>query len=203
MNSKYLAGMLIVASPKLADSNFNRSVVLMIEHGETGAIGVVLNQPTMTPVTGAFRGLKGAIAASDPAVIFAGGPVSPQAIIALGHAASPDVMDFLEEAGGDLDGEPDRKPKQSMNYLFNDIYVVDIDNLGGNHLESLRVFLGYAGWGAGQLEDEIAAGAWFAVDSMVGDVFTLQPDSLWHDVLFRQGGSLAMVANYPLHPRLN
>ncbi len=200
MRSKYLAGTLIVASPKLVDSNFNRSVVLMLEHGESGAIGVVLNQPTMTSVTGAFRSLKGVAAISNPAVVFVGGPVSPQSVIALGRAASPDIMNFLDAVEGEFD---DRIYKQPMNYLFNDIYAVDMDQLTDSRIESLRIFMGYAGWDANQLEEEIDAGAWFAVDSLTGDVFTSQPDNLWHDVLFRQGGSLAMVANYPLHPRLN
>jgi putative transcriptional regulator len=164
----------------------------------------------MTPAAGAFRGLnglKGVTAISDPAVVFVGGPVSSKAAIVLGRAASPDVVDFLDGADGEIDSELEGKirdrPEQSMNYLFNDIYTVDTDHLTDSRLESLRIFLGYAGWEAGQLEDEIASGAWFAVDSLTGDVFTSRPDSLWHDVLFRQGGSLAMVANYPLHPRLN
>jgi putative transcriptional regulator len=70
-------------------------------------------------------------------------------------------------------------------------------------LTQLRVFAGYAGWGAGQLESELSAGAWWVVDAAADDVFSDEPEMLWQRVLRRQGGRLALVAAYPADPMLN
>jgi putative transcriptional regulator len=68
---------------------------------------------------------------------------------------------------------------------------------------ALRMFLGYAGWTAGQLEQELAEDAWFVVDVDHGDIFTGDPDRLWHRVLRRQPGKLAMFAYFPEDPTQN
>ena len=70
-------------------------------------------------------------------------------------------------------------------------------------LDMIRVFAGYSGWGAGQLEAEIATGAWFVFDALPGDAFFQRPEELWSMVLRRQGGMLAAVAHFPPDPTLN
>ncbi len=198
--SPVLAGRLLVASPKLSDSNFDRSIVLLLEHRPEGALGVILNQPSITKVHDVLTGeWEPYVEVAPPAVVFAGGPVSPAAAIGLGHCLDLDVMNFLDGAGSSTARGP-------VSYLFNGICVVDLSTSSEDltpSVDCIRVFFGYAGWGPGQLENEIDSGAWITVESITNDVFTAYPERLWHDVLFRQEGDLAIMANYPIHARLN
>jgi putative transcriptional regulator len=84
-----------------------------------------------------------------------------------------------------------------------EIATVDLEQDPEDESLRVRVFAGYAGWGSGQLEDEIGAGAWIVVDAEAGDVMSDEPEELWPDVLRRQGGHLAAVADFPEDPTLN
>ncbi len=181
-----LSGRLLVASPSMGDANFDRTVVAVLEHDpDDGALGVVVNRPSETEVADVLPRITPLVAA--PAVVFVGGPVQPQAALCLGAprpGAEPDGFAPLAcgVATVDLDHDP------------------QILSIG---LQTVRVFAGYAGWGGGQLEAEIASGAWFVVDAQPGDVFGDEPGRLWSVVLRRQGGTLALVSTYPPDPRLN
>lgn len=178
-----LRGSLLVATPLLLDPNFVRTVLLLLEHGDDGAVGLVLNRPSETDVGEVLPAWDGL--ACDPAVVFVGGPVSPDGAICLGRLPA-------DSAGSD--------------WSFFDGQVSTIDlSLGpaGAPGAAVRVFAGYAGWGREQLGVEIATGSWYVVDARVEDVFSAEPDDLWHDVLKRQHGDLAMVANFPPDPSLN
>lgn len=180
-----LAGRLLVASPKLVDPNFARTVVCVCAHDADGAMGVVLNRPLPgVEVTEHLAEWRGAL--GGPATAFAGGPVEPSAALALGRirGAAPGTRWTLITA------------RLGLVALRS-----EADDLGG--LEEMRIFLGYAGWGAGQLEAEIAEEAWFVVAAAESDPFTRAPDTLWRDVLLRQGGQLAMFAYFPMEPGLN
>ena len=177
-------GMLLVATPPLVDPNFDRTVVLMLEHSDSGAIGLVLNRPSETAVADALPGWEGL--AADPATVFAGGPVSTDAAIALGSARHADAGGGWEPLVGavgtiDLHRDPD-----------------DI----ADDIASVRIFAGYAGWGPGQLESELAANAWLVVPASPDDALG-DPDDLWRRVLLRQGGHTAWLANAPADPSLN
>jgi putative transcriptional regulator len=183
------AGRLIVANPLLPDPNFDRTVVMLLAYGDEGALGVVLNRPSETLLAAPLP--RWERLAASPAVVFVGGPVQHQAVICLarafGHPAAaipPDGWSaVLPEVGTiDLDLDPDELQTS---------------------LSQVRVFAGYAGWTAGQLEAEIGAGAWWILDALPEDAFCDEPDELWKQVLRRQGGSLALVASYPDDPMLN
>lgn len=180
-----LRGRLLVATPALGDPNFDRAVVLMLEHTDEGAVGVVLNRPTRTDVAEPLPGW-GRLAA-EPPVVFEGGPVSPDAALCLVRAW------------------PD-EPLESYEPLIGTVGLVDLsvdpDEVSAS-LQAVRVFVGYAGWGSGQLESEIEAGAWFVVDAVPEDALSADPESLWHSVLRRQPTKLAMFANFPVNPSLN
>ncbi len=186
-----LTGRLLVATPALADPNFDRAVVLLLDHDEEGSLGVVLNRPTpvgVGDVLESWAGLAGA-----PQVVFQGGPVSLDS--ALGLAVVPG-----EPRGGE-DAEP-----LGWRRVYGAIGLVDLEappELLAAELGSLRIFAGYAGWGPGQLEDELVEGAWYVVESEPGDVFSPDPEQLWRSVLRRQRSELAMVATYPDDPSLN
>jgi putative transcriptional regulator len=182
-----LVGRLLVATPALRDPNFERTVVLLVAHEDGGALGVVLNRATEVPVAEVLGGW-GSLA-GDPAVVFEGGPVQPEAAICLARArpgSRDDLRGFSRVDGAvgtvDLSADPD---------TFAD------------RLQEIRVFAGYAGWRPGQLEDEINTGSWFVFDALPGDAFAPRPDDLWPMVLKRQGGMLAAVALYPADPTFN
>lgn len=186
-----LTGRLLVATPALADPNFDRAVVLLLDHDEEGSLGVVLNRPTpvgVGDVLESWAGLTGA-----PPVVFQGGPVSLDS--ALGLAVVP---------GDTRDGEdPDTL---GWRRVFGAIGLVDLEappELLAAELGSLRIFAGYSGWGPGQLEKELVGGAWYVVESEPGDVSSPDPEQLWRSVLRRQRNELAMVATYPDDPSLN
>jgi putative transcriptional regulator len=162
-------------------------VVLVLEHGVLGAVGVVLNRPMEVEVGEILAPWQDLAAAAPPGVIFSGGPVSPDAVIGLARpvAAAPDAgwrMATGELAVVDLSVAPPDQPAV---------------------LGSARLYSGYAGWDAEQLEAEIGEGAWFVLDALADDVLAPEPERLWHDVLQRQGGKLAMLASYPPNPMVN
>ena len=180
-------GRLLLATPPLGDPNFDRTVVLMLEHNDEGALGLVLNRPTVEDEVPGLAPWFGV--ASEPAVVFRGGPVEPETLIGLA-AAAPEDRALADDAGGSDGWAP----------LTSGLGTVDLesdpDEVSPAFL-GFRLFRGYAGWGAGQLEDELADGAWIVLDRVPADPFTTEPDDLWRSVLRRQGGRLAWLANCP------
>ncbi|MYV37788.1 YqgE/AlgH family protein [Streptomyces sp. SID1328] len=185
-----LTGRLLVATPALADPNFDRAVVLLLDHDEEGSLGVVLNRPTPVDVRDVLAGW--AALAGEPGVVFQGGPVSLDS--ALGVAVIPGS------------GEGESAVPLGWRRVHGAIGLVDLETppeLVASALGALRIFAGYAGWGPGQLQDELDQGAWYVVESEPGDISSPEPERLWREVLRRQRGDLAMVATYPDDPSLN
>jgi putative transcriptional regulator len=191
MGSEPNAGRLLVATPLLGDPNFRRAVVLIVEHEVTeGTLGVVLNRPTKIPVGQVLE--QWTELATDPSVLFRGGPVAQNSALALA------MVPGKEEPLGwrALDGAP----------ALARLGLLDLDappRLLAPAIQSLRVYAGYAGWSPGQLEAEIDEGAWFVIPAEPADVFAAEPEQLWHAVLRRQEGDIAFLATYPDDPGLN
>ena len=179
-------GRLLVATPHLADPNFSRTVVLLLAHGDQGALGLVLNRPTSTSLASPLPQWEDL--ASGPGVVFVGGPVTGGTIclarVRSEIAVPDDAYLPLQGTLGTIDLEADPA------------FVAP-------WVEELRVFAGYAGWGAGQLEGEVDEGAWWVLDALPDDAFSDQPDGLWKRVLRRQGGKLALSSYLPADPSLN
>lgn len=191
-----LAGRLLVATPALADPNFTRTVVLLLDHDQEGSLGVVLNRPSPVGVGDILE--PWAELAGEPGVVFQGGPVSRDAALAVGVVPGEPREDG--RPGGSNDGP------LGWRRVHGAIGLVDLEappELLAAELGALRIFAGYAGWGPGQLEREVEEGAWYVVDSEPGDVSSPAPEHLWRAVLRRQRGNLAMVATYPDDPSLN
>ena len=171
-------GKLLVATPPLTDPNFDRTVVYMLEHTSDGAVGVVLNRPTDEDAPGELHAWTDHM--SPPATLFHGGPVDESALIALARltGAVDGSWSQVAEGLGSID-------------LMLDPYEV------AQGVQALRVFRGYSGWGAQQLDDELGEGAWMVLEAELSDVFCALPADLWRVVLRRQGGHLAWVANAP------
>jgi putative transcriptional regulator len=183
-------GDLLVAAPVLLDPNFERSVVLLLDSDDDGALGVVLNRPSAVAVDEILPDWASRVAA--PAVVFRGGPVSTDSALAVGASAVLDTGEHTEPVG--------------FRRLYEEVGIVDLDTptaILGPALTHLRIFAGYAGWGADQLDEEIRSGAWYVVPSVRGDVFGDDPLGLWTRVLRRQPGELAWVATRPGDPTMN
>jgi len=177
-----LQGQLLVASPGLHDPNFRRTVILVTEHNDEGAAGLVLNRPSPVPVAEIVPQLE-ALADGDEQV-WVGGPVQPNAVLVLGEFLDPD--DAAVPLFGSL-GFPSLEEPE-------DVAV---------QTSRRRVFAGYAGWGAGQLEDELDRDDWIVEESQPDDAFTEAPEELWADVLRRKGGIYELVARIPEDPSVN
>lgn len=183
----YSTGKLLVATPRTVGEMFRRSVVLVLQHDEGGAQGVVLNRPLAAPVSAVLPDWQDYV--TDPPTVFQGGPVAMDS--ALGLVTVP----------GDKQEEP-----MGVRLLFGGIGLVDLDAppvVVMPEVAGLRIFAGYAGWSAGQLEQEIRAGGWYVVESEARDAFNPEPETLWTTVLRRQRGNLALVASFPQDPTMN
>jgi putative transcriptional regulator len=183
--SSTLAGRLLLATPALTDENFARAVVLVLNHDEDGALGVVVNRPLDVDVDSVLPGWQPF--ATAPGKLFQGGPVALDS--ALGLVAVPG----------------DRPDPLGVRRVFGSVGLgsvglVDLDTPPEAvvaELSGLRIFAGYSGWSASQLETEIADGAWFVLPAEARDAFSDTPHDLWAQVLRRQGGDLALVASFP------
>ena len=175
-----LRGKLLIASPALLDPNFARTVVLITEHNEEGAMGVVLNRPSETEV-GEVAPELGAIVAAEP--VFIGGPVQPQALVVLAEFNEPSIAAWVLVADvGFVAAEPDELEQA---------------------IRRGRVYAGYSGWGSGQLEGELAEDAWIVEPPMPAELFADDPEQLWQDVLARKGGQFTLIARMPDDPSMN
>ncbi len=178
-----LQGQLLVASPALLDPNFARTVVLVTQHSEEGAMGIVLNRPSLTDVVDAVPQLVGLLEGDER--VYVGGPVEPAAVVVLAEFDDPDsspVSVFADVGFLRADADPDELAVTTRR---------------------ARAFAGYAGWEAGQLEAELEEPAWIVEPARPDDVFAADPDELWADVLRRKGGQYALLARMPLDPSVN
>jgi putative transcriptional regulator len=178
-----LRGQLLIASPALFDPNFRRAVVLVTEHTDEGAMGLVLSRPTEAAVADAVPPLEDLV--EPGACVYVGGPVQPTAVVVLADFGDPDEAAAL--VVGDVgfvraDVEPGALPVSTRR---------------------ARVFAGYAGWGEGQLEAELEQESWILEPALPGDVFADDAEELWSSVLRRKGGQYAFVALMPPDPSLN
>jgi putative transcriptional regulator len=161
-------GGLLVAGPGLGDANFDRTIVYLLDHGPHGSLGVVINRPSQFEVARALPGWASVV--GTPAVVFSGGPV--EAGVALGLART--AGDQVESV--DLSLDPAEVPEA---------------------IQVARIFVGYSGWGAGQLDLELEAGAWFVIEAEPTDLFTPEPENLWGAILRRQEAKAAMAGQNP------
>ncbi len=177
-----LRGQLLLASPALVDPNFARTVILVTEHTEDGAMGVVLNRPSETEV-GEIAPELAALAAAEP--VFIGGPVQPHALVVLAEFSDPEAAAWIVAADvGFVGAETEPARLEAA-------------------VRRGRVYAGYSGWGAGQLEGELEEEAWIVEPPLPAELFPEDPEALWHDVLRRKGGSFALIARMPDDPSLN
>lgn len=179
-------GVLLLAAPALRDPNFRRAVVLLCDHNEAGSFGLVLNRSTDLR-------LPDVVIAPDVSglehILFAGGPVQTDTLHVL-HT-------YEEDFGGALPITPGVSWGGPFETLVEGIRAGTLDPAG------FRFFLGYAGWGPGQLAGEIEEGSWTVLPAHAEAVFAEDPAHLWRDLMRSLGGEHALFANFPDDPRMN
>lgn len=177
-----LRGQLLIAGPDLWDPNFRRTVLFIGHHDEEGAVGVILNRAADVTVAEAVPPLGSLVPADE--MLFIGGPVQPQAAVVVADFEDPSVASILAlETIGFL--PPETGP--------------DVEAA----IRRARVFAGYAGWGPGQLEAEMAEDSWIVEPARPSDVFAPDPSRLWEDVLKRKGFAFHLLRLMPFDPTAN
>lgn len=182
------AGTLLIASPSLMASAFARTVVYVIEHDESGSIGVVINQPSQSAVYNLLPGWSGL--AANPKALFVGGPVKRDGALCLGVAVR----------GADLHGV------NGVMVVSGRVVLVDLDTDPEDLaalLVGVRIMAGYAGWGPGQLDGELGEDSWLVMSALPDDVLAPAGTDLWAAVLRRQPWPLPLLSTYPLEIAAN
>ncbi len=176
-------GQLLVAGPALLDPNFHRTVVLVCEHDENGAMGLILNRPSPIPVEQAIPELSDALPDDD--TLWVGGPVQTTSVVVLGDFSS--------------DEQPSLPVHGDVGLVLPEAELERV----GTAVRRARAFLGYAGWGPSQLDGELGRDDWIVAAFDPDDAFTGDPEHLWSRVLERKGGRYALLATMPPDPSLN
>jgi putative transcriptional regulator len=179
-----LRGKLILAGPMLKDPNFDRTVVLITEHSEEGAMGLVLNRPSEATIGDAVPDLTWVADPED--TVYVGGPVAPNGVIVLAEWSDPgQAVVLVEDDLGFVPGDAD-----------------DPEALA-TAIRRARVYAGHAGWGPGQLENELAEEAWIVEAPRREELFSDDAEGLWPAVLRRMGREFALLSTMPPDPSLN
>ena len=177
-----LRGSLLIAGPDLFDPNFRRTVILVGEHTEEGALGVVLNRPSEVTVAEIAPPLAGLTGPDE--LLFFGGPVQPEAVVVLAEFDEPERAEMIV-----LD---------RIGFL-----IGEVDPSRTGPIARARAFVGYAGWGPGQLEAELAGSSWIVEPGRSDDVFVHHDEDLWRSAVRRKGKGFATLSLMPFDPSLN
>ena len=179
-------GFLLVAMPALTDPTFAGTVVYVLDHSDTGTLGVVLGRPSQVEIRDVLPGWCDL--AIDPAVFHVGGPCETDTALCLATSAAAEGRTGLRRVAGD-------------------VHLVDLDGDASElvgHIDGLRVFAGYAGWSPGQLAGEMDEGAWACVPGRAEDVLSRAAGpELWREVMGRQTGRLGVLSAAPADPAAN
>lgn len=179
-------GDLIISEPFLPDSNFSRTVVLLCEHNEDGSFGFVLNKLSNLHLTDVFEGINTAVDHD----VYIGGPVQQN------------TLHFIHRLPNMLENSIEIKNGLYWGGNFEQLKVI-LENEVVKSSE-IKFFVGYSGWGEGQLMDELKVNSWIVSKNVSADqIFNTKPEMLWKQTLENMGGKFKMFSNYPEDPRLN
>jgi len=178
------AGILLISDPFLKDPNFMRTVVFLCEHREQGSFGFVLNRKYENTIDEIIPDLEG-----FKMPVYYGGPVQTDTLHFL-HQYPDEIPGSVEVIkgvywGGDFD------------MVVQMIKKAEIDQ------NKIRFFVGYSGWGSGQLSDELTEKSWLTVKAIRKLVFHKKYEEIWKDALKQLGGDYEMMINFPIDPQLN
>jgi putative transcriptional regulator len=177
-------GDLLISEPFLPDPNFVRSVILLAEHEKEGSLGFVLNQQSdvlLEDLGDEFQNIE--------VPVYIGGPVEQN------------TLHFIHTSGDKID----KAVKITDQFYWNgDLQqMLKLIRLGIVKSSEVRFFLGYSGWGEGQLKSEMDINTWILVSDDIDELLDIESTNLWREILRRKGGKLKEISNYPIDPRLN
>lgn len=182
-NQQPKAGKLLISEPYMGDENFERTVILLCEHNDKGSFGLVLNQKTQLTLSDVIDNNY----SEQP--IFTGGPVQQNTLHFL-HRLGKDVINTSKVADNIYWGGDFEQIKSMLNYKSGETSAV-------------KLFVGYSGWEAGQLQLELARNSWYITNADASLIFDTPPKDVWRSVLRQMGGNYKVISNYPTDPRLN
>ena len=178
-------GKLLIAGPFLSDPNFSRAVVLLCEHGGDGTIGFVLNQPTALSLGDIIAELE---AYMPRLSVYQGGPVQPDTLHIM-HRMPEVLGGHLIAPGIYWGGSYETLQRLVKSNDFNEA--------------DLKLFIGYSGWSAGQLDKELSEGSWLVGDTSEELIFETEPHVIWKSAISSLGNNYSFLANMPIDPQLN
>lgn len=192
---RYLTGHFLISETELEDPNFKETVVFLVDHSEEGAFGLVVNRMSQSTLGEVFEEFADHPAASIP--IFVGGPVEPHYLFIL-YAGLPEGIrsEHAREPLGGIVFEPDFKPVSD--YLKGDWLSRPPEDKG-----EIKFFAGYAGWGAGQLEQELEINSWVILPGTDELIFASHPEEGWREALRKKGGVYWIAAETGYKPSMN
>mgnify|MGYP001170118283 CR=1 FL=1 len=181
--SKIDAGKILISAPHLSDF-FSRTVIFMTEYNENGSLGFVINRP----VEGKLSELIEDFPEFDARVML-GGPVETE------------IVNFIHRAGDIIEGGLEICDGIFWGGNFNTLKL--LAESGSLNPSDFIFFLGYSGWSAGQLDDELQENTWIVTESEAELIFDLEPDKIWAETLKRMGGEYNTIASFPVDPSVN
>jgi putative transcriptional regulator len=187
------AGSLLLASTDLRGDTFQRTVIYILEHGERGTFGLVVNRPTKIPVASVAPEWEDF--AAEPCVVHNGGPVRKDGFLCLGLPRK-----------GALATESESTEKLGFSVVAPDIAVVNLESdaqLTASSLQYVRIFAGYSGWASQQLAGELSRGSWYVAQGLPQDVFVGAGVDLWGHVVRRHGVRAGVLATHPIDTGVN
>jgi len=184
-NQKLLPGNLLLSAPFLNDENFVRSVILLCEHEDQGSFGFVINKPSILNLGDLVKELN-----FLDCEVFVGGPVEQNTLHFI--YSGPQVVPGSKVLAKDI--------------WWGGDFSVLVQLLKSNQLDvtQVRFFIGYSGWGEGQLDSELSEETWVVYSDITSfSVFENSSDQIWKQLMKGMGGEFEIQANYPIDPRLN
>lgn len=177
-------GILLIADPFLKDPNFMRTVIFLCEHQEEGSFGFVVNKQFEQTLDELMEGFDG-----QRIPVYYGGPVQM------------DTIHFLHQYPEKIPGGTQVMKGVYWGGDFN--VLADMVKNGEVDFNKVRFFIGYSGWGSGQLTDELKEKSWLTVSATRKLIFHKEPADIWKDSLIHLGGGYEMMINFPIDPQLN
>ncbi|UXP31620.1 YqgE/AlgH family protein [Reichenbachiella agarivorans] len=178
-------GDLLISEPYLPDPNFERTVILLCNHGEDGSFGFVLNKEANLRFDDVIRDVDG-----FEEKLYIGGPVQQDTLHFIHRSEDQEIGG--KAIGGGLYWGGDYE------MLLSKIKLGQLDSM------DFRFFIGYSGWGQGQLQEEIQAKSWIVYKNVqASQILDIRTENLWKEALSKLGGKFKMFANYPSDPRMN
>ena len=178
------AGRFLVSEPFMHDENFQRSVVLLVEHNENGSLGFVMNRQLKVKINEVVDGLP-----EFNAPVFVGGPVERS------------TLHFVHRLGDQLDGS--HQIAEDLYWAGDFSKLKEMILLGEAEAQDILFFVGYSGWGTGQLDTELERKSWIVAPENSSFVFQKDYTDLWREVLQGMGDKYRIISNYPVDPRMN